>query len=109
MSRSNFQKYGHPGKYVSVTTWTGGQLDFTGSGDFKGGVLVAGIESDYEDTDAITLTGGGTIPIKFLAPIQEGVAGAGGRIIHELSISKISGSANATDPVFIFTKNRLIP
>ena len=109
MSRSNFQKYGHPGKYVSVTTWTGGQIDFTGSGDFAGGVLVSGVESDYpSDTDAITLTGGGTIPIKFLATPASG-NGAGARTIHELSISKISGSANATDPVFIFTKNRLIP
>ena len=109
MSRSNFQKYGHPGKYVSVTTWTGGQIDFTGSGDFMGGVLVGGIESDYTNTDTVTLTGGGTVPIKFLAPIQAGSAGAGGRAIHELSISKISGSANAANPVFIFTKNRLIP
>ena len=109
MSRSNFQKYGHPGKYVSVTTWTGGQIDFTGSGDFAGGVLIAGIESDYpSDTDAITLTGGGTIPIKFLASIAGG-QGAASRPIHELSISKISGSANAADPVYIFTKNRLIP
>jgi hypothetical protein len=108
MSRSNFQKYGHPGKYVSVTTWTGGQIDFTGSGDFKGGVLIAGVEGDYTDTDAITLTGGGTVPIKFLATPASG-NGAGARTIHELSISKISGSANTDDPVYIFTKNRLIP
>ena len=109
MSRSNFQKYGHPGKYVSVTTWTGGQIDFTGSGDFMGGVLVSGIESDYTNTDTVTLTGGGTVPIKFLATNTIGAGGGGGRPIYELSISKISGSANTDDPVYIFTKNRLIP
>jgi len=103
MSRSNFQKFGHPGKWQGVTTWTGGQLDFTGSGDFKGGVLVAGIESDYQSTDTITLTGGGTVPIQFLAP---GVAGD--RHIHELSVAQISGSANAANPVYIFRRNRLI-
>ena len=105
MSRSNFQKYGHPGKYVSVTTWTGGQIDFTGSGDFIGAALVAGQASAYASTDKITFTGGGEITIQALA---RETSNAPAKFL-ELSVSSISGSSvSAANAVHLFTRNRLI-
>lgn len=105
MSRSNFQKYGHPGKYVSVTTWTGGQLDFTGSGDFKGGVLVTGTAAAYTATDKIVFTGGSEIPIQALARESSNAPAK----FLELSVASISGSSvSAANGVHLFTRNRLI-
>ena len=109
MSRDRFQKYGHPGKYISVTKWQGGQLDFTGSADFIGGIIVPGLSSSYTSTDVVTLTGGGSIPLSVLAVKQQGAAGAAGLNIHELSIAKISGSTpSEANSCYIFTRNPLL-
>jgi hypothetical protein len=109
MSRDRFQKYGHPGKYISVVKWEGGQLDFTGSADFIGGIIVPGFSASYNVTDVVTLTGGGSIPLPVLAVKQQGGAGAAGFQIHELSIAKISGSIpNSANDCYLFTRNPLL-
>lgn len=109
MSRDRFQKYGHPGKYISVTKWEGGQLDFTGSADFIGGIIVPGLSSSYSPTDVVTLTGGGSIPLPVLAVRLQGAGGGAGFQIHELSIAKISGSIpNNANDCYLFTRNPLL-
>jgi len=73
---NQFERLGHPGRYTSALTYSGGQLDFTGSNYGYGAVLVnaAGAATG-------SLSGGGTIA---LGQLDAGV-------VHEFSLKQISG------------------
>ncbi len=75
-----FDRLGHPGKYYSVITHTTGQLDLTGSNYGYGAIIV-----NTPGSTTITLSGGGTILAANLATNS----------LHELSVSKLSGSSGA--------------
>lgn len=103
--RSRYNKFGHPGKYIGVKTWTGGELNVSGSGDFVGAILVLGTAGAYTATDKITFTDGSELNIQSLAREN---ANAPGKFL-ELSVASISGSSvSAADAVHLFTRNRLI-
>lgn len=75
-----FDRLGHPGKYVSSYTYTSGQVDFTGSNFGYGSVIVK-----THGNATASLSGGGQI---ILGNLSAGV-------IYDLSISKISGGTGA--------------
>lgn len=75
-----FDRLGHPGKYYSVLLHTTGQLDLTGSNYGYSGIIV-----QTAGSTTIELSGGGTINAAHLVA----------NTIHELSVSKLSGSSGA--------------
>ena len=77
--QNQFDRLGHPGKYYGGVTWTGGQLDLTGSNFGYGAFLTSG--SDINGN--ITVAGGATIPINNFSEAT----------IYDVSVSQISGSA----------------
>tara|TARA_R100001126_G_C4880814_1_gene178994 strand:- start:662 stop:961 length:300 start_codon:yes stop_codon:yes gene_type:complete len=76
---NQFEALGHPGRYTNAYTYTGGQVDFTGSNFGYGAVLV----KTHGSAD-IKLSGGGTISASNLP-----------NDVIELSVSKIDGGSNA--------------
>ena len=77
---SQFERLGHPGKYVTVQSFTGGQTFYTGSNYGYGAILVVtgtGLTA--------SLSNGGSI----------GLADLNAKTMYDLSISSISGSANS--------------
>lgn len=83
---NQFEKFGHPGRYTSAYTYTGGQVDFTGSNFGYGAVLV---KKGSDGSADIKLSGGGTISASHL-PNE----------VVELSVSKIDGGSSAVIYVF---------
>ena len=82
-----FDRLGHPGKYYSALTYTGGQLDLTGSNYGYGSVLIV-----THGSTTITLSGGGTIAASgFSSPTQ-----------LDVSVSKLSGGSAAV--IYVFKK-----
>ena len=83
-----FQKYGNPGKHHSAKTWTGGQLDLTGSNYGYGAFLISG--SDVNGN--ISVAGGASIAINNFE---------NGRLL-EIGVSKVSGSSSPGGEVYVF-------
>lgn len=73
---SQFERLGHPGKYITALTYTGGQLDLTGSNYGYGSIIVKTVGGA-----TASLSGGGQIP---LGDLTAGV-------VYDLSVSRISG------------------
>jgi hypothetical protein len=85
---SQFERLGHPGKYTTVQTITGGQTIFTGSNYGYGSVLVVtgtGLTA--------SLSAGGTIGLTDLTA----------KTMYDLSLLSISGSANS-GLVYVFKR-----
>lgn len=77
---SQFERLGHPGKYTSAITYTGNQLDLTGSNYGYGSIIVK-----THGNATASLSGGGQI---ILSDLSAGV-------IYDLSVAKISGGTGA--------------
>ena len=75
-----FDRLGHPGKYVSTFTYTTGQVDFTGSRFGYGSVIVK-----THGNATASLSGGGQIILGNLAT----------GVIYDLSISQIKGGSSS--------------
>ena len=78
--KTQFSRLGHPGKYTSLYTYTGGQVFFTGSNYGYGAVLVR-----TAGGATASLSDGGQIPLSDLTT----------NTIYELSLSQISGGTNS--------------
>lgn len=90
---SSHERLGPAGKYYSVRVWEGGQLDLTGSNYGYGACSISGGNSINGN---ITLTGGGSIPVRHLRALGSGYGSdiANGGIL-DLSIAQVSGSTSA--------------
>ena len=89
---TQFQKFGHPGKYVGAKKVTTTQVDFTGSNYGYGAVVTSG-SAETVILQTIHLTGGGSIPAAALKLYH----------IHEMSVKKVTGGA--TGNVFVLKRN----
>ena len=87
-----FAQRGFPGKYHSALTWTGGQLDLSGSNYGYGAFLRSGSNTN----GTITVAGGAAIAIN---NFEEN------RIIP-VSVAQISGSASAGGEVYLFKRQQ---
>ena len=85
---NQFDKVGLPGQFHSAKTWTGGQLDLTGSNYGYGGLLISGSSIDGN----ITVAGGATIAI---ANFDE-------KRLLSIGVSQISGSSAPGGEVYLF-------
>ena len=85
-----FAQFGHPGNLYSSIEFTGGQIDFTGSNYGYGAILFA--SSSNEPLGNVTLSGGGTIPLRHLKPVGQGFDTAIASHLIPLSLKQISGS-----------------
>ena len=77
---SQFERLGHPGKYITAYQYTGTQVDFTGSNYGYGAVMVVAANGA-----TASLSEGGQIPLGDLT--------AG--IIYDLSVSQIRGGTSS--------------
>ena len=78
--QNQFDRLGHPGKYMTSFTYTGGQVDFTGS-NYGYSALI--IKTDGAAT--ASLSGGGQV---ILSNLTSGV-------IYDFSISQIKGGTSS--------------
>ena len=78
--RNQFERLGHPGKYMSSYRYTTGQVDFTGSNYGYGSIIV----KTHGDATA-SLSGGGQV---ILSDLTAGV-------VYDLSISQIKGGTTS--------------
>jgi hypothetical protein len=75
-----FDRLGHPGKYVTAVTYTSGQLDLTGSNYGYGSIIVK-----THGNATASLSAGGQI---ILGDLTAGV-------IYDLSLAQIKGGTNS--------------
>ncbi len=102
--KEDIKNFGHLGRFHKVYKWTGGLQEFTsslgnqGPGYGVGAIIVSGSKTNFDQEAYVKLTGGGSILIKDLAPVDS--ADAHSSPMFELSISEISGCAagNSTTP-----------
>ena len=87
-TRGDFERLGKPGKYHSAKTWTGGQLDLTGSNYGYAAFLTSGSAINGN----VSIVGGVDIAIDNFA----------NSTIYEIGVSKISGSAAPGGEVYLF-------
>ena len=80
-STSNFQDFGHPGKYYGSQTVSDGQTDYTGSNYGYGAVIVK-----THGSAVFHLSNGGTVAAENLT--------AG--VVYDLSLAKITAASSAT-------------
>jgi hypothetical protein len=86
--QNQFDRLGHPGKYMTAYTYTGGQVDFTGS-NYGYGAIIVGTAGGA----TASLSNGGILPLGLIE---------GNKDIIDLSISKISGGTAST--IYVFKK-----
>ena len=79
---NQFDRLGYPGKYYGAINFTGGQLDLTGSNYGYGAFIYSG---------SFATSNPGTMHIAGGASVSITTFNAG--VVHEVSISMISGSA----------------
>ena len=75
-----FDRLGHPGKYVTSLAYTGGTLDLTGSNYGYGSIIIKTVGGA-----TASLSAGGIIP---LGDLSAGV-------IYDLSLARISGGTSS--------------
>ena len=92
---TDFQRLGHPGKFLSAITCTTGTTNFTGSNYGVGAIIVNGAT-----VGTASFSGGGTIPLH----IFTGSAGAGTAII-ELSLASVKVDSGI---VYALIRNQII-
>ena len=80
-SNVQFERQGHPGKYIAAATVADGQTDYTGSNFGYGAVIVK-----THGSAIFHLTDGGTIAATNLS--------AG--VVYDLSLAKITAASSAT-------------
>ena len=86
---SQFERLGHPGKYVSVQTFTSGETIFTGSNYGYGSIMVV-----TAGTATASLSNGGKVNLGDLV-VKE---------LYDFSILSISGSALIPSSVYVFKR-----
>jgi hypothetical protein len=86
--QNQFDRLGHPGKYMTAYQYTGGQVDFTGSNYGYGAILVS-----VANGATASLSNGGVLPLGLLD---------GHKDILDVSISKIHGGTASI--VYVFKK-----
>jgi len=79
-AQNQFDRLGHPGKYMTSYRYTGGQVDFTGSNYGYGSIVVK-----THGNATASLSAGGQV---ILSDLSAGV-------IYDLSISQIKGGSNS--------------
>ena len=89
--QNQFERLGHPGRIYEVYTFTGGQVDFTGSLYGYGAVRVVAKGSD---DGFLTLSGGGTVLLDDLDSAAMGIV--------PTSVAQISGSVAGNTKVYVF-------
>jgi len=84
---SQFERLGHPGKYITSYQYTSGQVDFTGSNYGYGAIMVVAAGGA-----TASLSNGGTLNLGDLTA----------KSVYDFSISKISGGTAAS--VYLFKR-----
>lgn len=92
---SDFERKGHPGKFLSVITCTSGTTNFTGSNYGVGGIIV-----NIGTVGTASLSAGGTIPLHIFTG-----SAANGNAIIELSVSSVKVDSGT---VYALIRNQLI-
>ena len=82
---SQFERLGHPGKYVTSYQYTSGQVDFTGSNYGYGAIMVVAAGGA-----TASLSNGGTLNLGDLTT----------KTVYDFSIAKISSGTGASVYVF---------
>ena len=85
-------KFGLPGEFHSAKTWTGGQLDLTGSNYGYGGLLISGSVINGN----ITVAGGSTIAI---ANFDE-------KRLLSIGVTQVSGSVAPGGEIYLFKRQQ---
>lgn len=88
---TEFDRKGHPGKFIQSITCTSGITAFTSSNFGVGGVIVA-----TSTTGTASLSGGGTVALATLATTQTA---------HELSLSSVKVDSGT---VYALVRNQVI-
>jgi hypothetical protein len=88
---SDFEKLGHPGKFIKSITCATGTTTFTGSNFGVGGIIVAA-----SSTGTASLSYGGTIALATLATTQA---------VHELSLSSVKVDSGT---VYALVRNQIV-
>lgn len=86
--KTQFNRLGHPGKYVTSYFYSGGQVDFTGSNYGYGALIVHSAGGA-----TASLSDGGILPLGVIE---------GNKNILDVSISKISGGTSSV--IYVFKK-----
>jgi len=79
---NQFDRLGYPGKYYGAINFIGGQLDLTGS-NFGYGAFIYSGSAHPSNPGTMHIAGGASVNITTFSP----------GVVHEVSISMISGSA----------------
>lgn len=82
---SQFERLGHPGRYIKALKYTSGQLELTGSNYGYGALMVV-----TSGGATASLSGGGEIGLNDLTA----------NTIYDISLSKISGGTSSVIYVF---------
>jgi hypothetical protein len=82
---SQFERLGHPGRYITSRQYTSGQLDLTGSNYGYGALMVV-----TAGGATASLSGGGEIGLNDLTA----------KTIYDISLSKITGGSGSVIYVF---------
>ena len=93
--RTEFDRKGHPGKFLSVITCTSGTTNFTGSNYGVGAIIVNG-----GTVGTASLSAGGSIPLHTFTG-----SAANGNAIIELSLSSVKVDSGT---VYALIRNQLI-
>ena len=86
--QNQFDRLGHPGKYVTSYFYSGGQVDFTGSNYGYGAIIVHSAGGA-----TASLSDGGILPLGIIE---------GNKNILDLSITKIASGTNSV--IYVFKK-----
>ena len=89
---SQFERLGIPGEFHSAKTWTGGQLDLTGSNYGYGGLLISGSVINGN----ITVAGGSAIAI---ANFDE-------KRLLSIGVTQVSGSDAPGGEIYLFKRQQ---
>jgi len=90
--QNQFARLGFPGRYHSTLTWSGGQLDLTGSNYGYGAFMYSGSNTN----GTISVAGGGSIAINNFEEKR----------ILEVSVSQVSGSVAPGGVVYLFKRQQ---
>ena len=91
--QNQFDRLGHPGRITNVYTFTGGQVDFTGSLYGYGAVRVVD-PGDTTNENFVKVSGGGQVLLDDISSTGIGIV--------PLSVSQISGSTAGGTKVYVF-------
>jgi hypothetical protein len=83
--QSQFERLGHPGKYITAYQYSAGQVDFTGSNYGYGSIMVV-----TAGGATASLSNGGTVNLGDLTA----------KDVYDFSVKQISGGSGASVYVF---------